>query len=249
MYKRQGNTHADFPRGFVELVALAPERRERLPDEARLVPLAIPDERLAATRAAMRRTVAGLAARLDRSEGAHILVFAADDAERTAARLRAAGVEHGGARPAQRPITTAAGTELAAIKYLELGDAASDGMLPEGRIGVAEDAPPELLDAQTGLDHPNGALALAECVLCVGEGELESTAERYERLLGTAARGDGDSRAFTLGSGRLTVTTSAGLAARLPGERARTVPALSAYAVDVADLAAAERLLRGAGVE
>lgn len=246
-----GNTHADFPRSFIELLALAPDSRQRLPTGARLVPLQVPDDQVTATRAAVERTVGNLATRLDRSEGAHILVFATRDAEQTAARLQGSGVGHGGARALQRPITTTEGTELAAIKFLEINDddpAMPLGMVPEGRVGAAEDAPPDLLDAQTGLAHPNGAGGLSECVLCVDDQDLRSVGERYERYLGIPLSLDGPTPSFDLGSSRLTLTTRAGLAARLPGEEPRTTPALVAYTVEVADLAAAEDLLRDRGV-
>lgn len=246
-----GNTHADFPRSFIELLALAPDQREHLPADAELVPLQIPDDRLEATRAVMRQTIAGLAARLERSEGAHILVYSSSDAEQTATRLSEAGIDHSGAQRAQRPITTAEGTRLEAIKYLEINDSTTEpsSMPPEGRIGVAEDAPPEILDAQTGLDHPNGAVGLVECVLSVSDGELESTADRYERYLGILPERDGLTRVFVLDSGRLTITTRSALTARLPGERPRTSPALSAYVIEVNELAAAERLLRDRDIE
>lgn len=242
-----GNTHADFRRGFIELLALAPANADRLPAESALVPLRLPDDQLEATRAAIGRTVAGLAGRLERFEGAHILVFASADAERTAVRLDAAGVGHTGARAAQRPVTTAEGTRLEAIEYLDIHGESPAPMPAEGRVGAAEDALPEVLDAQIGLDHPNGARALAECVLSVGD--LDATAGRYERYLGIAARGDGRTLYFDLPSGRLTVTTDAGFGALLAGERPPAVPALGAYAVEVADPAAAERHLREQGVE
>ncbi|MGW0590787.1 VOC family protein [Streptosporangium sp. NPDC002607] len=245
-----GNTHADFPRNFIELLALAPSDRERLPAEAMLVPLHIPDDRLDATREAMRGTLAGLADRLDRSEGAHILMFATTNADKTAAELDTAGISHSGALAAQRPITTAEGTRLEAIKYLEINhdQASADGMAPEGRIGAVEDAPPAVLDAQIGLDHPNGAVALAECLLCVTDDDLDLVAERYERYLGIAAHRDGSSRRFDLDTGRLTITSPAGLTARLPGERAHSLPALSAYTIEVTDLAATEHLLATQGI-
>lgn len=243
-----GNTHADFPRGFIELLAFAPEDRDRLPAQARLVPLPVPDDQLAATRAALRDTVAALEARLHRSEGAHILILATADADRTAARLTAANISHTGARPAQRPIATAEGTTLAAIKYLEIKDDHPTGLLPEGRIGAAEDAPPKLLDAQIGLDHPNGAFGLTECVLCVDDDELDATADRYGSYLNRTPTGHGDTRAIDLGAHRLTITTPHGLTKRLPGE-APTTPTLSAYTVDVADLATAEQLLRARDID
>ncbi|MBF6487182.1 VOC family protein [Nocardia otitidiscaviarum] len=239
-----GNTHADFPRGFLELLAVTTADGARIPADATLVPLHIPADRLDATRAAIRHTVAGLTERLERFEGAHILIFATADAEKTAARISAEGVAHGGVVVAQRPITTAEGTTPQPISYLEIHDPATKAaILPEGRVGVAEDVPAAVLDAQTGLDHPNGAVGLIECVLCVDDEELDATAARYERCLGIAAHHESSSYGFSLGTHRLTLTTPHAVAARLPGERPRT-PALSAYTIEVTDLAAAERLLR-----
>lgn len=245
-----GNTHADFPRSFIELLAFAPDGRP-LPTGANLVPLRVPDEHLRATRAVIEQTVKGLAARLDIAEGAHILVFTTRDPGLTAARLEANGIGTSGVRSAQRPITTAEGTTLAAIKFLEIQDddpIALPGMVSEGRVGAAEDAPPELLDAQAGLDHANGAVALTECVVCVDEHQLPSTAARYERYLDVVPVVDGPSAVFDLGAGRLVLTTTAGLAARLPGEQPHMTPGLSAYTVGVTDLAAAEEHLRAQGI-
>lgn len=243
-----GNTHADFPRSFIELLAAVPEDRASLPEGAVLTPLRLPDEQLETARNAMRRTVAGLIGRLDRFEGAHILVFASADAERTAARLDAAGLAHTGARAAQRPIATADGTRLEPIEYLDIhADGGSAAMLPEGRIGVARDAPAAVLDAQTGIDHPNGAVALGEVVLCADD--VAAAAERYGRYLGVRARRTGDAASFDLGGSALTITTPPAFAVRFPGERAPASPSLSAYAVDVADLTAAVDILRDGGVD
>jgi hypothetical protein len=246
-----GNTHADFPRSFIELLAAAPEDRDRLPADATLIPLQVPADRLEATREAMRHTVAGLTDRLDRFEGAHILMFTSVDAEQTAARLDTAEVGHTGARPAQRPITTADGTRLEAIEYLEIhDDSTTAGMPPEGRVGVVHDAPPAVLDAQSGLDHPNGALGLVECVLCVSDHDLDAVTDRYARYLGITARHDNAGRRFDFfGRSRLIITVPSRLAERLPGERPPATPALSAYTIDVADLADTERLLLAQGIE
>jgi catechol 2,3-dioxygenase-like lactoylglutathione lyase family enzyme len=246
-----GNTHADFPRSFIELLAIAPQQRDRLPAGARLIPLQIPDDHLAATRTVIGQAVANLTARLAISEGARILVFATRDAEATADRLEASGVGSSGVRVAQRPIATAEGMKLATVKFLEINDddpAAPPGMVPEGRVGVAEDAPAELLDAQTGLDHPNGATGLAEGVLCVDDDQRSAAVTRYEAYLHRSATFDGPNAVFDLGPSRLVLTTPAALAAHLPGEKPYATPALSACTIDVADLAAAEDRLRAQGV-
>ncbi|MCD0446974.1 VOC family protein [Glycomyces sp. A-F 0318] len=244
-----GNTHADFPRSFIELLAPAPERQELLPEGARLTPLRVPDGQLAATRAVITRTVANLVQRLQIAEGAHILVFATRDADATAARLDAHGIGHSGARSAQRPIATAGGVVPADIRFLDVdGPDSPPGMAPEGRVGAAEDAPPELLDAQVGLRHPNGATGVAEVVVCVGDDQIRATADRYERLLDRSAVFQGRDAVVDLGGSRVTVTDADGLAARLPGERPHTVPGLSACAIAVADPAAAEEHLRARGV-
>lgn len=245
-----GNTHADFPRSFIELLAFAPDDPDRLPEGARLVPLQIPETHLDATRNALRQTVSGLAARLDRFEGVHILVFTTTDAEATAVRLNRNGVRHTGARAAQRPIATAEGTQMEPIKFLEISDhdpTAPPGLLPEGRVGAAEDAPGAVLDAQIGLAHPNGAKALAECVLCVPADGLDEAAERYERYLGIAPRNG--TRTFDLGRSRLTLATANDLAAWLPGEIPPAEPAVSAYVIETGDLDAAEQLLRNNKIE
>ncbi|GAB3999119.1 hypothetical protein GCM10029992_26980 [Glycomyces albus] len=86
-------------------------------------------------------------------------------------------------------------------------------------------------------------------MLTVDAEALEPTVERYERYLGVPPTRDGLTRAIELGSGRLSFTTPSAYAARLPGEPSPEPPALCAYAVEVADLAACERLLDGRGVE
>jgi len=246
-----GNTHADFTRSFIELLAPVPDDRRLLPADATLTVLEVPDDQLSAARTAIRRTVDGVVERLDRFEGAHILVFTSSAIEQTVARLDGADVPHAGARAMQRPVTTAGGTRLEAIMHVEVhadAPAAMPRMPSEGRVGIVQDAPPAALDAQTDLDHPNGALALSECVLTVDDGDRGPIVHRYERLLGLRAQHDADTSGFDLGGSRLTITTPSAFSARLPGERALDTPALGAYTVDVADLRATELLLSSRGI-
>ncbi|GAA1688222.1 VOC family protein [Glycomyces endophyticus] len=245
-----GNTHADFPRSFIELLAFAPKDPARLPASAKLIPLQVPDDRLAATRAVVKQTLGGLARRLREGEGAHILVFGTRDAAETAERLAAAGVRTSGALGAQRPVATAEGTRLADVRFLEIHDAASAsfGMVGEGRVGAAEDAPADLLDAQLGTEHPNGAVGVVEALICVGNDRRRSTIERYGRYLGRDPVSEGSASVFAAGSGRLVLTTPRDLAERLPGAVPRQIPGVAAYTVAVGDLDDTVAYLRSRGV-
>lgn len=247
------NTHADFRRGFLELVAIAPETRDRLPEGAEVIELAIPAERREETMAAMRATVANIAERLRLGEGAHILVFSTSDAEATADRLTEVGIGHGGAHAVQRPIVTDSGTTLADIRYLEVdGDdpASPTGLVPEGRVGIVEDAPAELLDAQAGLSHPNGATGLVEVVISV-DGEPDPTVDRYRRYLATPPTVEDAAAVFRLPNGRVVITTADRFAAEYPGQcppSHGTASRLAACTVEVADLPATRRYLGERGV-
>ena len=56
------NTHAYFPRDFIELVTVAGDGR--MPGDARPIPLSVPDDRLPAIVEAVRATAATLTASL-----------------------------------------------------------------------------------------------------------------------------------------------------------------------------------------
>ncbi|WP_406384591.1 VOC family protein [Streptomyces sp. NBC_01618] len=79
-----GNTHADFPHSFLELVARIEDgATDRLPADARLVPLEAPAEALPGLVERIRETSANVAACLDRFEGLHILMCAISPAPAT----------------------------------------------------------------------------------------------------------------------------------------------------------------------
>ncbi|XXT15097.1 VOC family protein [Sorangium sp. So ce429] len=70
------NTHANFPRSFVELMScVSDEDSDRLPRGARRIPIQAPPEHLPRITAAIRGTVARVASCLARFQGLHILVF------------------------------------------------------------------------------------------------------------------------------------------------------------------------------
>ncbi|MEV0383032.1 VOC family protein [Nonomuraea sp. NPDC050643] len=234
-----GNTHAYFSQGFIELVAAG----GRVPADARVIPLRVPAERLPAFTQAVRRTAANLDDCLRRFEGVHILMFDAPGIEAAAGRLTAQGVGHGGVHATQRPIETADGVRMEPVRYLEI-DGVAPGRVPEGRIGLALNAP----DSSQGEGHPNGALELAECVLCVADEELDEVVRRYEAYLGRAADGSGAVRRVGLGGrAQVTLVAATGLDALLPGERAAALPGFAAYTVVVRDVTVTGRFLRERG--
>ncbi|MFI7054207.1 VOC family protein [Streptosporangium canum] len=246
------NTHVYFPRNFIELVTVVGDGATgRVPADARLIPLRVPDDRLPGLVAAVRGTAANLAACLRRFEGMHILMFDSPDLDGAAVRLSADGVGHGGVHTVRRPVETADGTRTEPVRYLEIdgpGPGVARGRVPEGRVGLAGDPAPEMAGARRHMDHPNGAVDLLECVMCVEDAELPEVERRYERYLGRPARRAGPVRVFDLEGAKVVLVAGSALAGLLPGERAPALPAFVAYTVAVRDLAATGRLLRETGV-
>lgn len=244
------NTHAEFPRNFVELVTCVREGEDsRIPSDAKIVPLQAPVEALAEIRDRIVNAGDMVAERLDRFEGLHILMFSAPDVDAVAARLRAAGVGHGGVNTVGRPIEASGGTRVEPIRFLEIDSgepAARSATVPEGRVGVVADLDPQTQTARL-TDHPNGALDLVEVISCVAGADLVETEARYQDYLGRPARADGPARVFDLDDARLVILPDSDLATFLPGERAAALPAFVAYAVAVRNIARTEELLRNNG--
>ncbi|QRK07506.1 VOC family protein [Archangium violaceum] len=236
------NTHIEFPRNFVELVALLGDDRP-IPGNATPVPLQVPPAVRPRVLETIKRTVATISACRSRFEGLHILVFQTPDAEATGEQLRAEGVRHSGVNTVQRQLDTEDGPKRVPIRLLEM----DDETVPEGRLAIAENPPSEILHAQRHLEHPNGALDLVESVLCVADTEVEDFERRYSRYLARPARRDGPARVFDLDDARVSILSNSGLATALPGEQAPALPAFVAYAVAVRDLEATRALLHGNG--
>jgi hypothetical protein len=246
------NTHANFPRNFVELVSCVEDGDpDRIPGDAKLVPIQAPPEHLPRLTAGIRSTVAKIASCLARFQGLHILVFKTPDADAMAGRLSSEGIHHGGVSAVRRPVDTAKGPRVATLRFIELdGDAAEDagsGRVAEGRLAIAENPAAELLEAQLDMDHPNGAVDLVDSVLCVARAALPDVERRYEKYLGRPARAHGPARVFDLDGSRVTLVADTDLEAILPGERAPALPAFVAYAVAVRDLGVARELLEENG--
>jgi catechol 2,3-dioxygenase-like lactoylglutathione lyase family enzyme len=236
------NTHAYFTRSFVELVTIISEG-SKIPADANLVPLQIPPEHLAQVTESITHTVDRFAARLERFQGLHRLVFHSSDADAVARRLTATGIVNSGVNTIQRPVDTAEGPKVETIRHIEIGGGdRSQAESPEGILAIAES-----LQAHRRTEHPNGAVDLVEVVLAVASGEVGATSRRYASYLDRAAEGTGTTSVFRLEGARVTIVTNTDLDALLPGEQAPTLPALVAYAVAVRDIAEAERLLHANG--
>ncbi|MEU6714306.1 VOC family protein [Nonomuraea sp. NPDC046802] len=235
-----GNTHAYLADGFIELVSVA-GASGRMPDDVRLIPLHAPAERLPALKTAVSRAAGNLEDRLRRFEGVHILMFDSANIDAAAARLTESGVGHGGVLDTQRPVETADELRMEPARLLEI-DGVGAGRVPEGRVGVASNA------TAFSVEHPNGAVGLVECVLCVADAELDDVERRYALYLGRTAGRDarkGLVRTFPLdGDAKVTLAAASGLDGMLPGEVPKGLPGFVAYAVGVRDVAATERLLR-----
>ncbi|MEU7607661.1 VOC family protein, partial [Streptomyces sp. NPDC041003] len=226
------NTHADFSRGFVELVTpVKPGSTAGLPPDTQIVPLQVPVEKLPLVLSRIETTSAQLNEWRERFEGLHILMFSSPDIDGAADRLKAAGVGHGGVNTVGRPVETPHGVRTEPIRYLEI-----DGT-PEGRVGVVADLDPEFQHTRH-LDHPNGAQDLVEAVLCVPDEQLPLVRERYERYLGRPLSAEDP----------VTLLTRSDLPDLLPGEVPPALPALVACTFAVPDIGRVRALLAESGL-
>lgn len=236
------NTHIAFEDNFIELLTIVREDAP-LPDGAELVPIHAAPEVLPRILDSMNRTVSRLRDRLTLFQGLHILVLGSEDVAASAAHLDRANVCHGGANVIQRRLSTVSGPVMTPVKFLEI-----DGEpVPEGRLGMAENPPPEIARNQLHLSHPNGAFALAEVILCVPEEELNRHVSRYRRYLGLAPTEENGRRTFELHHGRITLISTSTLELELPGERAPASHALVAFVAAVRNLSQTRALLEAAG--
>ncbi|MFI7106872.1 VOC family protein [Nonomuraea sp. NPDC050227] len=234
------NAHVQFPRNFIELVAVIDDAGH-LPGAARPIPLRVPDDRLPGLLAAVGATTANIASFLQRFQGLHIMIADTPDIDVIAAGLTAAGVDHAGVHAVQRPVETRTGTTMEPVRYLEISaPGLPAGRVPEGRIGFAENAPARPRGVQPHTVHPNGATGLVECVLCVADEALPALMRRYATYFGQAC----DGRPHVFDRADVTVVTASTLGDLLPGEQPAALPAFVACTVSVRDITATRQHLR-----
>jgi hypothetical protein len=245
------NTHLTFGANFVELItAVGVGGDVQVPDDAKVTPLQAPPEMLEKMRAGLGAAGAMITSFLGRFQGVHILALHTPDVEAAAARLTTAGIGHGGVTVTQRQVDTPDGPKAVATKFLELAgdDPARPNVLPEGRIAVAESLAAELAHGADHLNHPNGAVALEEVILCVDASDLAAFEARYAKILDRDAQSFGSARVFHLDEGRIALVPAGSLEELVPGAVEPPTPGYAAWAVAVTDLAATAAYLDGNGI-
>lgn len=181
-------------------------------------------------------------ARMARHVGLHLAAFCVNDAAAERERLVAQGF-------AQRPLVgLKRAAELADGREVTLRFTVirpEPGLLPEGRVQFLSQDTPELVWEERWLDHPNGAVALTDLLMCVDD--VDECAQRYARYLRTAAQPLRGGRVLRFQRGALSILTPHALRDALPGVQTPPTPCMAAYALRVTDPDATAAYLRGAG--
>jgi len=181
------------------------------------------------------------AASLAQFSGLHLAAFSVADAEAAHKRLGASGFAMRPLVYFERPVTTVAGSGTAAFTVTRV----ERGAMAEGRIQILTHRTEDMVWQPRWLDHPNGAIGLVDLVIAV---EDLDEAERFARFTGRAAIARGQGRSIRLDRGRVELVTRPGLAELLPDVAVPRLPFMAAYALRVASLAAAEKVLRDGGI-
>ena len=123
----------------------------------------------------------------------------------TADALAAAGFGATGVHALSRALDTPEGERLAKFNLVRL----PPDEMPEGRVLAIEHLTPEYLWQERYLDHPNGARALTELVVCVED--VQEAARRYARYFGTPITQNGMFAEIRLLEGKISLIDHSGL--------------------------------------
>ena len=175
--------------------------------------------------------------------GVHLANFAVVDAAKAHRRLTDDGFAMRPLVHFQRPVGTETGPGIAAFTVVRL----ERGAMPEGRIQILTHRTEDTVWQPRWLDHPNGALALAD-VAIVSPDIAEATA-RFERFVGRRASSTGFGQtSFTLDRGQIQLLSEASFTAMLPEIPVPRLPFIACYAIRVKSLPAADAAFRKAGL-
>jgi hypothetical protein len=176
-----------------------------------------------------------------RYEGIHILAFGCDDAAVTADALAAAGFGATGVHALARTLDTPEGECLAKFNLVRL----PPDETPEGRVLAIEHLTPKYLWQDRYLDHPNGAVALTELVVCVED--VDEAARRYARYFGIPITRNGIAAECNLQTGKFILIDHTGLRNSY-GIDPPVLPFSASFTVAVADLDETQMLLESNGI-
>ena len=116
---------------------------------------------------------------------------------------------------------------------------------PEGRVLAIEHLTRDYLWQERYLDHPNGAVALTELLVCVED--VEEAARRYAKYFGIPITRNGIFAECILNAGKFRLTDPRGVRETYNLEPP-TLPFAASFTVAVSDLSKTERLLNKNGV-
>jgi hypothetical protein len=182
-----------------------------------------------------------LDAALERHAGLHLVAFAVADADKAHARLGGCGFRLRPLVQMQRPVDTETGPAVAAFTIARV----EPGVMPEGRIQILTHRTEHAVWQPRWLTHPNGAVALTDVVIAVGD--VEEAAQRIGRFTGRPAIANAAGQAVALDRGRVQIMDKTSFTALLPEVPVPSLPFIGAYAIKVGSLDTAEQVLRARG--
>jgi hypothetical protein len=171
-----------------------------------------------------------LDAAMARYHGVHLAAFAVADAAAMQARLGQAGFQTRPLVNMQRPVETAAGTDIAAFSVVRL----APGEMPEGRVQALTHHTEHTVWQPRWLSHPNGAHGLIDIV--IAEADIEEAAGRFHRFLGRAPKAGRFGPAFHLDRGGVQLVSAGSLAQLLPRLAVPGLPFMAGYWIAAASL-------------
>jgi hypothetical protein len=179
---------------------------------------------------------------LARYPGTHLIAFSVADAKAASDRLSMAGFRTAPLVALRRPVGTENGSAEAAFTVARV----VPGEMREGRIQFLTHHTEDAVWQKRWLNHPNGANALIDAVVAVGD--VDEAAARFTRFLGREAVPTNMGRGFFLERGGVQLVNAASFAKLAPGIAVPSLPFIGVYAVRATSLGVAERVLRAAAV-
>ena len=182
---------------------------------------------------------------IDKYEGAHIIALGVEDSDTAYEVINGrSGLVQPAAKLERMAPFGPNGDEERLAQFRNI-HAFSD-KVPEGRMIFIEHLTRDVLWQDHLLEHPNGAVAIAETAVCVAD--LTATCSRFSAMFGVEPSADGsDVAVYDLGNTRIYVLTEAGLAKWAPGVTARALPWVAGFGVRVKDLAVTRSYLQVQG--